>query len=94
MAADLRACLDGRQIAAARVPALAARQTLMIESADGRFVALGLLTGKVVVLDSTTGSLLVESPADGSPLERLAFDADGVLTIGRVSGVQQLFLAT
>jgi non-specific serine/threonine protein kinase/serine/threonine-protein kinase len=94
MAADLRACLDGRQIAAARVPALAARQTLMIESADGRFVALGLLTGKVVVLDSTTGSLLVESPADGSPLERLTFDADGVLTIGRVSGVQQLLLAT
>jgi hypothetical protein len=94
MAADLRACLDGRQIVAARVPALTARQTLMAESVDGRFVALGLLTGKVVVLDSTTGSLVAESPADGSPLERLTFDADGALTIGRVSGVQRFPLAT
>jgi len=88
LAADLRACLEGRSpvasfgrsMAAARIPLLTA------ESADGRFVALGLATGTVIVLDASTGATLVSSRGDGTRVERLTFDSASQLTIGRTSG--------
>ena len=93
MAFDLRACLDGRQISADRIPAPAARHTMIADSADGRYVAVGLHTGTVVVLDACTGRPLAEFPTDGSPLERLTFEADGSLIIGRTAGSQRVALA-
>jgi hypothetical protein len=56
------------------------------ESADRRFVALGLAGGAVVVLDSTTGAQLAAIPGDGTPVSQLAFDADGRLAIVRSGG--------
>jgi hypothetical protein len=56
------------------------------ESADCRFVALSLVGGAVVVLDSATGAQLATVGGDGTPNRRLAFDADGRLVIGRSDG--------
>lgn len=90
LAIDLRSCLEGRAPTASNLadPAAlaAASRPLVVESPDGRSVALGLPTGTVVVLDSTSGSQLAAIQGDGTRLERLAFDADGRLTIGWTSG--------
>jgi hypothetical protein len=56
------------------------------ESLDRRFVALSLVSGAVIVLDSTTGAQLAAVHGDGTPIRRLAFDADGRLVIGRAGG--------
>jgi serine/threonine protein kinase len=89
LAADLRACLEGR-FPAATVSvdeAVPPRASLIVaESADRRFVALSLVGGAVVVLDSTTGAQLAAIRGDGTPIRRLAFDADGRLVIGRSGG--------
>jgi hypothetical protein len=59
---------------------------ILAESADRRFVALSLVGGGVVVLDSSTGAQLAAIRGDGTPIVRLAFDADGRLVIGRGDG--------
>ena len=89
LAADLRACLEGRlptTVSVARAPSSAAAPLIVAESPDRRFVALSLLGGTVIVLDSTTGAPLTEVRGDGTAIVRLAFDADGGLLIGRAGG--------
>jgi len=89
LAADLRACLEGRlptTISVAQAPSSGAAPLIVAESPDRRFVALSLLGGTVIVLDSTTGAQLTEVRGDGTAIVRLAFDADGRLLIGRVGG--------
>jgi hypothetical protein len=90
LAADLRAYLEGRSLsapAAAREAASRAAVPLIVaESVDRRFVALSLMSGAVIVLDSTTGAQLAAVDGDGTPIQRLAFDADGRLVIGRAGG--------
>jgi eukaryotic-like serine/threonine-protein kinase len=90
LATDLRACLEGRALTQSRSAALAtaapAFRSLMAESGDHRFVAVGLATGTVLVLDSSSGSQLAVIHGDGTRLERLAFGAEGRLTMAWASG--------
>jgi tRNA A-37 threonylcarbamoyl transferase component Bud32 len=86
LAADLRACLEGRFPSAAVADEIAPLQAfplIMAESVDRRFVALSLIGGAVVVLDSTTGAQLAAIDGDGTPIRHLVFDAEGGLIIGR-----------
>jgi eukaryotic-like serine/threonine-protein kinase len=86
LAADLRACLEGRFPSVAVADETAPRQAfplIMAESVDRRFVAISLIGGAVVVLDSTTGAQLAAVDGDGTPIRHLVFDADGRLVIGR-----------
>jgi len=89
LAADLRACLDGRSLSApvaAHEAPRAVAPLIVAESIDRRFVALSLVSGAVIVLDSSTGAQLAAISGDGTPIQRLAFDADGRLVIGRAGG--------
>jgi eukaryotic-like serine/threonine-protein kinase len=87
LAADLRACVEGRSPIASVDGAMAPRfQLVTAESPDGRFVALGLASGLVIVLDAMTGASLASIRGDGTRIERLVFDSASQLTIGRVSG--------
>jgi tRNA A-37 threonylcarbamoyl transferase component Bud32 len=90
LAADLRACLEGRSlsapVAASGAAPRATAPLIVAESIDRRFVALSLVSGAVIVLDSTTGAQLAAVHGDGTPIRRLAFDADGRLVIGRAGG--------
>jgi serine/threonine protein kinase len=87
---DLRACLEGRALtqshAAQSVTAAPAFRPLMAESGDHRFVAVGLVSGTVLVLDSSSGTQLTVIQGDGTRLERLVFDTEGRLTMGWASG--------
>ena len=87
---DLRACLEGRALTqshtAQRVTAAPAFRPLMAESDDHRFVAVGLVSGTVLVLDSSSGTQLTVIQGDGTRLERLAFDTEGRLAMGWASG--------
>ena len=90
LAADLRACLEGRALTqshpAQRVTAAPAFRPLMAESGDHRFVAVGLVSGTVLVLDSHSGTQLTVVQGDGTRLERLAFDTEGRLAVGWAGG--------
>lgn len=88
LAADLRACLEGRLPIASFSGATAPPrvQLLTTESPDGRFIALAIANGLVIVLDATTGVSLASIRGDGTRVERLVFDSASQLTIGRVSG--------
>ena len=81
MARDLRGCLEGQTPAQSSQAAV-----LTAVRADGRFLALGLANGTIVVLDPTIGVQLLTIPGNGRPLERLTFAADGRLEIRRVDG--------
>jgi hypothetical protein len=87
---DFRACLEGRALTqshpAQRVTAAPAFRPLMAESGDHRSVAVGLVSGTVLVLDSSSGTQLTVIQGDGTRLERLAFDTDGLLAMGWASG--------
>ncbi|HKE82122.1 MAG TPA: serine/threonine-protein kinase [Vicinamibacterales bacterium] len=88
LAADLRACLDGRAPSAAvslddDAASRAVSQVLAARSVDLRLIALVLVGGAVIVLDASTGMQLAAIPGDGTPIERLSFDADGRLEIRR-----------
>jgi len=87
---DLRACLEGQALTqshhARRVTAAPASRPLMAESGDHRSVAVGLVSGTVLVLDSSSGTQLTVVQGDGTRLERLAFDTDGLLEMGWASG--------
>ena len=91
LAADLRACLEGRSpIASSGMATAVSRvQLLTAESPDGRLVAVGLANGLVIVLDAVTGSSLASIHGDGTRIERMRFDSASQLTIGRVSGQVQ-----
>ena len=58
----------------------------MAESGDHRSVAVGLVSGTVLVLDSSSGTQLTVIQGDGTRLERLAFDTVGLLAMGWASG--------
>ena len=58
----------------------------MAESGDHRFVAVGLVSGTVLVLDSQSGTQLTVVQGDGTRLERLGFDTEGRLAVGWASG--------
>jgi serine/threonine protein kinase len=87
---DLRACLEGRALTQShttqRVTAAPAFRPLMAESDDHRTVAVGLVSGTVLVLDSSSGTQLTVIEGDGTRLERLAFDPEGRLAMGWASG--------
>ncbi len=93
LAADLRACLEGRPPAVTITgTATASRsQSFTVESPDGRLVAVALASGLVTVLDAATGMSVASTRGDGTQIDRLTFDAQSRLTIGRVSGqVEQI----
>jgi serine/threonine protein kinase len=87
---DLRACLEGRALTqshtAQRLTAAPAFRPLMAESDDHRCVAVGLGSGTVLVLDSSSGTQLTVVQGDGTRLERLTFDTEGRLAMGWASG--------
>ena len=86
MAADLRACLEGRPPASAQFTVVTvdvASRLVTAESPDGRFVAIGLVNGTLVILESTTGARVAVIPGDGTPIERLAFEQEGHLVVER-----------
>ncbi|HET9359055.1 MAG TPA: hypothetical protein VFO58_04860, partial [Vicinamibacterales bacterium] len=87
----LRACLDGRGPTQSDAADRPSARVLVAESADHRFVALGLRTGAVVVLDAASGARLTAVEASGR-LERLAFNAESRLVIGRSNGRVQVVL--
>ena len=62
LVADLRACLEGRTLTrshtAQRVTVAPAFRPLMAESDNHRSVAVGLVSGRVLVLDSSSGTQL------------------------------------
>jgi len=88
LGADLRACLEGRPpIASSGLATASPRvQLLIAESPDRRFVAVGLTSGLVIVLDAASGASLASIHGDGTRIERMLFDSASQLTIGRVSG--------
>jgi eukaryotic-like serine/threonine-protein kinase len=87
LADDLRACLEGRSPSASVAQATAPRLPILTaESPDGRFVAVALTSGLVIVLDAATGASLASIRGDGTPIERLAFDSASQLAVDRVSG--------
>jgi len=88
LGADLRACLEGRPpIASSGLATASPRvQLLIAESPDRRFVAVGLTSGLVIVLDAASGASLASIYGDGTRIERMLFDSASQLTIGRVSG--------
>jgi eukaryotic-like serine/threonine-protein kinase len=90
LAADLRGCLEGRPPAvsqtADRSATPSASRAFVAESPDHRFLAIGLVSGDVIVLDSMSGAQLAVVKGQGTPLERLAFDTQGQLTIRWTSG--------
>jgi hypothetical protein len=63
-----------------------ASRAFVAESPDHRFLAIGLVSGDVIVLDSMSGAQLAVVKGQGTPLERLAFDTQGQLTIRWTSG--------
>ena len=86
LATDLRACLEGRPPVASSSLATSEARLHIATSPDGRYVAVGLTSGVVVVLDAATGASLAAIRGDGTCLERLVFDSASQLTIGRANG--------
>ena len=86
LAADLRACVEGRSPSAPLSIDVETASLIVAQSIDRRFVALSLTGGSVVVLDSSTGAQLASVNSDGTPVLRLSFDVDGQLVIGRAGG--------
>ena len=89
LATDLRACLEGRALTRAHTGQQVtgpAHRPLMVESGDHRSIAVGLVSGTVLVLDAISGAQLTVIQGDGTGLERLAFDAEGQLAIAWASG--------
>jgi tRNA A-37 threonylcarbamoyl transferase component Bud32 len=82
LASDVRAVIDGRRPALAGIPATSRAPVLVAESVDGRFVAIGLASGVVVVIDAASGAPRA-SVANDAPLRELSFDRDGRLAIYR-----------
>jgi eukaryotic-like serine/threonine-protein kinase len=76
---------DGSQTSSDRGGPRTAR-ILTAESHDRRFVAIGFLSGAVSVFDAVSGARVAGLDPVGDVLERLAFDADGCVTIGRRDG--------
>jgi serine/threonine protein kinase len=84
LAIDLRACLEGRTPSLVQPldsMAVAPAGPLVAESGNRRLVAVGLVNGTVIVLDSTSGAQLAIVHGDGTRLERLVFKADGRLSV-------------
>jgi serine/threonine protein kinase len=95
LAADLRACVEGRSPSAPVSSDVEPASLIVAQSIDRRFVALSLTGGSVVVLDSSTGAQLASIDGNGTPVLRLSFDADGQLVIGRAGGgIERVALAS
>jgi serine/threonine-protein kinase len=97
LAADLRACLEGRMPAS--VPAgdrslVRSSRAIVAESDDHRFLAVGVVNGTVLLLDAISGAQLASVQGDGTPLERLAFDADGLSIVWRGGRVERVATAS
>ena len=90
LAADLRACLEGRSPSALATVDAPGAPLLVAQSADRRFVAVSLIGGGVVVLDSTTGVQRASVTGDGTPVLHLTFETDGRLVIGRAAGLERV----
>jgi len=87
LAADLRAWRDGRSpnVSLDRGGPEPAR-ILKAESHDGRLIAIGFLSGAIHVFDALTGARVAAIDPDGEVLERLTFDVDRCLLVGRRDG--------
>ena len=85
-AADLRACRDGRSpsVPLDRGDAAPAR-ILMAESHDAQLIAIGFLSGAIHVFDAVSGARVAAIDPDGE-VERLTFDVDRRLVVGRRDG--------
>ena len=97
LAADLRACLEGRvpapSPAADRATARPSR-ALVVDSGDHRLVAVGFVTGTVLVFDAISGAQLAAVRGDGTPIERLAFDVDALSISWRDGRVERVAIAS
>ena len=87
LAADLRACRDGRtpSVPLDRGDPKPAH-ILMAESQDAQLIAIGFLSGAIHVFDAVSGARVAAIDPDGEVLERLTFDIDRRLVVGRRDG--------
>ena len=51
-----------------------------------KLIAIGIASGRVIVLDAATGATHISIRGDGSRIERLTFESASQVTIGRASG--------
>ena len=89
MAADLRACLEGRAPASTQINTDSIHTVARLhtaESSDGRLVAIGLINGTLVILDAATGARIAVIAGNGTAIARLAFEDEGRLAIERADG--------
>ena len=89
MAADLRAWLEGRAPAPARINTDSLHPVARLhtaESSNGRLVAIGLINGTVVILEAATGARIAVIAGNGMAIARLAFEDEGRLAIERADG--------
>jgi hypothetical protein len=94
MAADLRACREGRAPAPARINTDSVHPVAKLhtaESSNGRLVAIGLINGTVVILDAATGARIAAMAGNDTAITRLVFEDDGRLAIERADGRVDLF---
>ena len=67
---------------------------MMVESGDHRFVAVGAVNGTVLVLDAISGAQLAAVQSDGTPVERLAFDADALSIVWRGGRIERVAITS
>ena len=58
----------------------------MAESQDAQLIAIGFLSGGIHVFDAVSGARVAAIDPDGEVLERLTFDVDRRLVVGRRDG--------
>jgi serine/threonine protein kinase len=90
LAADLRACLDGRMPAARQSgdPSRTARdwRPIVATSFDDRLVAIGLASGVITILDARSGRQIALLDEQAGAISSLVFRVDGRLGVGRADG--------
>ena len=97
LAADLRACLEGRLPASApEIDRSSSRSSpaMVAESDDHRLIALGFLNGAVALFDATSGAQLARVQGDGTPIERLAFDAGALAILWRGGRLERVAITS
>jgi serine/threonine protein kinase len=95
LAADLRACLEGRMLARqlSDDPARSPRdlRPLVASSFDHRLIAVGLASGVIAILDAHSGRQIALLGQHAAPISSLVFHADGRLAVGRPDGRVDIF---